>query len=243
MGLFYKDRVCVNVLAGSLDNAKEIHKEGQGNVLVGVLSSNYENIDDAIIDMQKYNDVLDGDLSVGLGGGNPNQWKAVGTIAKAVKTKHYNQVFTAVSYTRANVGTDNAMINALVSPTGIPGLVRISTGPISKGAEKPADISIDTCIDMIKDMGGTAVKFFPMHGLKCRDELVEVAKACARKDFILEPTGGITLENFSEIVKICLENNVPKFIPHVYSSIIDKETGNTNIEMFKQLIKLMHELV
>lgn len=35
---FYRDRVCLNVLAGSKDNAREIYAAAEGHVLVGVLS-------------------------------------------------------------------------------------------------------------------------------------------------------------------------------------------------------------
>lgn len=35
---FYRDRVCLNVLAGSKDNAREIYDAAEGHVLVGVLS-------------------------------------------------------------------------------------------------------------------------------------------------------------------------------------------------------------
>ena len=41
--------------------------------------------------MKKYMDVLEGNLSVGLGGGNPNQWKAVAEIAKEIKANHFNR--------------------------------------------------------------------------------------------------------------------------------------------------------
>lgn len=35
---FYKNRVCLNVLAGSVDNAKAIYEVAEGHVVVGVLS-------------------------------------------------------------------------------------------------------------------------------------------------------------------------------------------------------------
>ena len=35
---FYRDRVCLNVLAGSKDNARESYDAAEGHVLVGVLS-------------------------------------------------------------------------------------------------------------------------------------------------------------------------------------------------------------
>ena len=82
-----------------------------------------------------------------------------------------------------------------------------------------------------------------MGGLKCKDELKAVAEACARNDFILEPTGGIDLDNFREIMQIILDAGVKKVIPHIYSSIIDKETGNTRIEDVKKLMEIVKELV
>ena len=41
---FYRDRVCLNVLAGSKDNAREIYDAAEGHVLVGVLSKNYPDV-------------------------------------------------------------------------------------------------------------------------------------------------------------------------------------------------------
>ncbi|WP_373214749.1 KDGP aldolase family protein [Ruminococcus sp. 5_1_39BFAA] len=243
MGInYYNDRVCLNVLGGSLKNAEEIYAAAEKHVEVGVLSADYPDVASAVEDMKKYMEVLEGNLSVGLGGGNPAQWKAVGDIAKEIKAHHFNQIFSAVGYTRANVGDDTCHINALVSPSGTPGLVKISTGPLSKEAE-PALIPVDTAIAMIKEMGGNSIKFFPMGGLKCKDELKAVAEACARNEFILEPTGGITMENFREIMEIILDAGVQKVIPHVYSSIIDKESGDTKTECVKELLAIVKELV
>ena len=238
---YYNDRVCLNVLAGNLENAKEIYAAAEKHVVVGVLSANYPDVLSAVEDMKKYNEALEGNLSVGLGGGNPNQWRAVAEIAKEIKANHFNQVFSAVGWTRANGGDDGSHITALVSPTGTPGLVKISTGPLSKDAE-PALVPVATAIAMIKEMGGNSVKFFPMGGLKCKDELIAVAKACAQADFILEPTGGIDLDNFKEILQIILDAGVKQTIPHVYTSIIDKESGCTRIEDVKTLMSIVKEL-
>ena len=35
---YYRDRVCLNVLAGSRQNAVDIYEAAEGHVLVGVLS-------------------------------------------------------------------------------------------------------------------------------------------------------------------------------------------------------------
>ena len=240
---YYHDRVCLNVLGGSVENAKELYEAAEGHVEVGVLSANYPDVESAVEDMKRYMEVLEGNLSVGLGGGNPKQWKAVADIAKEIKANHFNQVFSAVGYTRANVDNDWSHINALVFPAGIPDMVKISTGPISKDCAEPANVPADTAIAMIREMGGNSIKFFPMGGLKCREELRAVAEACARNDFVLEPTGGIDPGNFREIMEIILNAGVQKVIPHVYTSIIDKETGNTKPEEVRNLMKIVKELV
>ena len=243
MGLhYYHDRVCLNVLGNSLQNAKEIYEAADKCVAVGVLSANYPTVADAVEDMKKYMVVLEGNLSVGLGGGNPAQWKAVAEIAKEVKANHFNQAFCAVGYTRANVGNDWAHINSMVAPCGKPGFVKISTGPLSKDCE-PALAGVDTVIAIIREMGGNSIKFFPMGGLKCKEELEAVAQACARNDFILEPTGGIDLDNFEEIMRIILEAGVKRVMPHVYSSIVDKASGNTRIEDVQKLMEIVRKLV
>lgn len=166
----------------------------------------------------------------------------VAEICKGFKPQHVNQVFTGVGHTRANLNNDETLVNSLVSPSGKVGYVKISTGPLSQEKES-AIVPIETAIAMIKDMGGSSIKYFPMQGLKFKDEYIEVCKACAKEDFILEPTGGIDLDNFKEIVEIALENGVKKIIPHVYTSIIDKESKKTKVEDVKVLYKIMKEVV
>lgn len=244
MGInYYKDTLCLNVLAGSLGNAKEIYKAAEGHVEVGVLSSSYPDVKSAVLDMKLYMEILEGNLSVGLGAGNPNQWKAVAEIGKEVKAHHFNQIFPAVGYTRACVGNDECHINALVSPTGTPGLVKISTGPISGECEDQALVTPEAAIALIKDMGGNSIKFFPMGGLAAEEELKAVAAACAKTDFILEPTGGITMDNYREILTVILDAGVKKVIPHVYSSIIDKKTGNTEVFRVSELLEISKEVL
>ena len=51
------------------------------------------------------------------------------------------------------------------------------------------------------------------------------------------------MTNFEEIVQIALDAGVKKIIPHVYSSIIDPETGDTRPEEVRQLLDMMKKLV
>lgn len=238
---YCNDKICLNVLANSIENAKEIYEAAEGHVLVGVLSKNYSSVESAVEDMKKYAEAIDNSISIGLGAGDPNQWKMVADISKEVQPKHVNQVFTGVGHTRGLLGQDETIVNGLISPSGKPGYVIVSTGPLSCKAEK-AIVPVQTAIEMLKDMGCSSVKYFPMGGLKAKDEFLEVCKACAKLDYILEPTGGIDLENFEEIVKIALDAGVKKVIPHVYSSIIDKDTGNTRVEDVKILYSIMRRL-
>jgi len=239
---FYHDRICLNVLAGSIDNASAIYEAAEGHVLVGVLSKNYPDIDSAVADMCQYALRIDNALSVGLGAGDPNQSAMVSAISREVQPQHVNQVFTGVGTSRALLGQNETVVNGLVSPTGTPGQVKISTGPLSSQAAD-AIVPVETAIALLKDMGGSSIKYFPMGGLQCREEYKAVAEACARHDFWLEPTGGIDLENFSEIVEIALAAGVSKIIPHIYSSIIDKVSGETRSADVRQLLMMTKALV
>lgn len=235
------DRICLNVLANSVENAKECYQAAEGHVVLGVLSINYSSDEAAIIDMKKYIEATDNALSVGLGAGNPKQSEMVTRISAELQPQHINQVFTGVGASRALLGQKETIINGLVSPTGKVGYVNIATGPLS--SEAPAgEVPIETAIALLKDMGGSSIKYFPMKGLAHEEEYRAVAKACAENDFYLEPTGGITLDNFEEIVKIALDAGVKKVIPHVYSSIIDKASGDTKPEDVKTLYHIMKKL-
>ncbi|EPP1031847.1 2-dehydro-3-deoxy-phosphogluconate aldolase [Cronobacter turicensis] len=239
---FYRDRVCLNVLAGSKENASAIYKAAEGHVLVGVLSKNYPDVAIAIEDMRDYAKRIDNALSVGLGAGDPNQSAMVSAIARELQPQHVNQVFTGVGASRALLGQYETVVNGLVSPTGTPGLVKISTGPLSSRAPDGI-VPVETAIALLKDMGGSSVKYFPMGGLACREEYQAVADACARHDFWLEPTGGIDLDNFEEILRIALEAGVSKVIPHIYSSIIDKASGDTRPQDVRRLLAMTRALV
>jgi len=78
---YYRDRVCLNVLAGSKDNAREIYEAAEGHVLVGVLSKNYADVASAVEDMKAYAALIDNALSVGLGAGDPRQSLMVSQIS------------------------------------------------------------------------------------------------------------------------------------------------------------------
>ncbi|PRO86888.1 2-dehydro-3-deoxy-phosphogluconate aldolase [Lactiplantibacillus pentosus] len=239
---YYKDRVALNVLAGSVQNAVDCYQAAEKHIVLGVLTKNYADDQSAIEDMLKYQSQIDNAVSVGLGAGDPNQSEMVSRVSKVIQPQHVNQVFTGVGTSRALLGQTDTVVNGLVSPTGKVGLVNIATGPLSSN-EQAAEVPIATAIALLKDMGGTSIKFFPMKGLAHEAEFKAVAQACAANNFSLEPTGGIDLDNFEEILEIALDAGVKHVIPHIYSSIIDKETGLTRPEDVEALLEMVKRVV
>ncbi|MFV0560054.1 MAG: 2-dehydro-3-deoxy-phosphogluconate aldolase [Enterococcus sp.] len=239
---YLEDTICLNVLANSVENAKECYEAAEGHIVLGVLSKNYATDEEAIEEMRNYQEATNNALSVGLGAGDPNQSQMVTRLSEVLQPQHVNQVFTGVGASRAVLRQSETVVNGLVSPTGKVGYVNIATGPLSSHAPA-AEVPIETAIQLLKDMGGTSIKYFPMGGLAHKEEYQAVAQACAAQDFALEPTGGIDLDNFEEIIQIAVDAGVKKIIPHVYSSIIDSETGDTKKEDVVQLVDLMKKVV
>lgn len=239
---FYRDRVCLNVLVGSHENARACLEEADGHILCGILTKNYATDAAAIEDMCAYRETCDNAISVGLGGGSPLQSAMVTRVAAAVQPQHVNQVFTGVAATRALLGQDETIVNGLVSPTGRVGYVNIATGPLSS-VGPTVEVSVEAAVNLLKDMGATSLKFFPMGGTTCLDEYREVARVCARMDFALEPTGGIDLSNFETILRVAVEAGVRHITPHVYSSIIDKKTGETRPDDVRALMRMVKSVL
>ena len=60
---------------------------------------------------------------------------------------------------------------------------------------------------------------------------------------LIEPTGGIDLDNFGVILQTCLQAGMPRVMPHVYTSIIDPQNGETRPEDIKQLMDMIKAIV
>lgn len=240
---FLYDKISLNVLAKDIDQAKEIYQITEGHVLIALLAANYQTIKEAVQEMKAFHQVIDGAISVGLGAGDPNQTDRVIEILQSYIPEHVNQTFTKVKESRKILHQTKTWVNALVQPAEDPTFVNIATGPESLTGKRQF-VPIETAIQRVRKMGGNSLKFFPMNGLETKEQYERVAKVCARENLPLEPTGGITitLDNFYEIVDIALKAGVPKVIPHVYSSIVEEETGKTNLLAVKMLYEQMKEL-
>src|SRR5699024_2826309 len=238
---FYKDTLCLNVLAKDIHNAKAIYETMEGHVLIGVLSANYHTVEAACEDIVAYKEAIDGAVSLGLGNGNPEQWKMVAEIGRDMTVPHMNQIFPAVGYSRAICQSGKTFINSLVGPTDQVGYVNVATGPLSSNSPA-ANVPIEPAIALIREMGGAASMFFPLVGLHSEAAYRKIEEGCAAEGMAIEPTGGIDVHNFEKIVTIALEVGVKQIIPHVYSSIIDKATGETQLRDVEQLYDIMRKV-
>lgn len=230
---FYKGKVMINLLARDLDNAVEVAEALDGHVLVGVLTKNYPTVEACVADVKAYMKKLT-NVSVGLGAGDPKQWKMVAEVAAQTDPGHANEVYTGAMYCQGALdaaGCTHTLVNCLMSPTGIPGKVKISTGPVSsQGADLIVDV--DTAMAMMKDVGLSSIKFYDIHGTAHLEELKAVAAAAVKAGIpVMEPTGGLSPDNVKEVVKICLDAGCERVIPHIYTSIIDKATGLTKVDL------------
>ncbi|UFJ39100.1 KDGP aldolase [Brevibacillus humidisoli] len=233
-----KQQVRLNVLARDVENAKAIVEETEGNVLIGLMVKPYPTVEAAVDVVRQYQQAKI-PVSVGLGAGDPSQWAKVAEVAERTKPEHVNQVFPAAGYTLArlqSVGSAQTIVNALITPSGTPGNVIVSTGPQSQAYPDP--ISCDAACAMLAEMGIPSVKFYPINGVDRLDEVVEMVKAAVRHQIrIFEPTGGIDVQTIGQVVQVCLENGMEQVIPHVYTAIVDKSTGLTRIEDIRQLLR------
>lgn len=233
---FYQDKVCVNLLARDLENAVEVMDVLEGHGLVGVLTKDYETVEACVAVVEEYLKYM-ANVSVGLGGGDPKQWRMAAEVASLTNPGHVNQTFTGAMYTEGLLqgrGCFDTVTNCMVYPTGIPGLVQISTGAVSD-SHKQGVVDVETAVCMMRDLNLPSIKFFNMQGLRYLDDLKLLAEACVKFGLpVLEPTGGIDVENIAPIVKVCLDAGMERVIPHIYSSIIDRNTKLTDTNLLKQ---------
>ncbi|MCR8644841.1 KDGP aldolase [Paenibacillus sp. N1-5-1-14] len=232
--------VKLNVLAKNLENAKQIVEAAQGDAYIGRMVKDFPTVAAAIEGVNEFQ-AAGVPVSVGLGAGDPAVWKEVVDVSVATKPVHVNQVFPAAGYTlgamRA-VGSEHTIVNALITPSGKAGHVYLTTGPTSRQFKET--VTCEAAAAMLAEIGIHSVKFYPIGGQSQLDEVAVMVRAATEAGIeIFEPTGGIDLESFAPVVKTCVDNGAKIVIPHLYTSIINKETGLTNIEDIHALMKMI----
>lgn len=228
-------KIYFNVLAKDLENAVEISRFAPDRTLVGVMVKGLTDEEAAArIEQFKANGVL---ASVGLGAGDPAMWKRVADVAVKTSPFHINQVYPAAGYTLGRLQESHQgeyIVNSLLEPSGQVGMVYMTTGAVSSG--KKEAVTVETAARMMADIGLQSVKFYPIDGVKRLDEVKAMVRAAVAQGVtIFEPTGGIGMENVHELVKACIDGGAATVIPHLYTSLVDKETGKTRPEHLKEL--------
>lgn len=231
-----KTKVIFNVLAKDLENAKAISAFDPQRVLVGVMVKNFATDEDAVARVKSYME-CGIRTSVGLGAGDPAMWQRVADVSAVCKPDHVNQVFPAAGYTKGRlegVGCD-ALINSLLEPADQPGMVYVTTGAVSQ--YKKEAITCEAAAKLMADVGLPSVKFYPIEGVKKLDHVRAMVRAAVKEGITtFEPTGGIGMDNVYEIVKVCIEEGAETVIPHLYTSLVDKETKETKPEYLEELL-------
>ncbi|MGJ3508739.1 KDGP aldolase [Enemella sp. A6] len=218
----------LNVLSRDLDNAVDITAAAPGRVYCGVLMKDHPDTDSGAAAVREH--LAAGvRVSVGLGDGDPTMWRRVAEVTALTSPPHANQVFPAAGYTLGRIEQVGAttLVNALVGPGSRPGLVRIGTGPESSDAE--CEVPAEFAAVLLAEIGVPSVKFFPIKGTQKLDHLEAMVRAATANGIeMFEPTGGIEPAHVPQIVDVCLSNGATHVVPHVYSSIVDKQTGLTD---------------
>ncbi len=241
---FYHDRVAINCLAKDIENAKEVVAAAEGHIAVGLLSTRHPTVEENVNEVREFQKEIPL-ISIGLGGGSPKQWSMAAEIAAETDPGHVNQVFPAAGYTLGLLrgkGCTHTVVNALISPTGVPGKVKVNTGIFSSDRDDAVDV--ETALLMLKDIGLQSVKFFNIHGTEHLQELEVLAQACVEMGIeMIEPTGGIDLDNLGDVLAVCLKAGVKHIVPHIYSSIIDKESGLTSPDLVSKAMQAVKAMV
>lgn len=231
--------VFFNVLAKDLANAMEISAPAPEKILVGLTVKQFATNEEAVNTANEYkkNNVL---VSIGLGAGDPAMWERVVQVSSKCLPYHINQVFPAAGYTKGVMDALNhkdCIINSLITPSDDPEFVYISTGAVSEGCKDV--VSVDTAAKMMADIGLNSVKFYPVGGNKKIENIKAMAKAAANNGIeIFEPTGSLSVENVHEVVEACFNSGMKTVIPHLYTSLVNKETGCTELHYIEELLNM-----
>nr|WP_223593894.1 KDGP aldolase [Neobacillus bataviensis] len=226
------DFLLFNFLAKDKDNAAAIIEAGDGYIVPGIVSSDFESIEDGIKKVKELKEAAPV-VSIGLGdNGNPANWGKVLAIAEGSDPGHINQPFEKSSYSSGYLKAKglNQAINGLVSPAGKVGYVKVA------GME----MKVENLVDLALSMEINSIKFMPLKGTTHLEELIYLCRVAAEKGITaIEPAGGISADNIVSIVNGVRETGIPVFMPHIFGSAVDKTTGRTIPEEVAKIINLV----
>jgi 2-dehydro-3-deoxy-phosphogluconate aldolase len=224
-----------NFLAKDKENALEIIEIGEGSIIPGIVASDFDDIDEAAEKVKEIKEVAPV-VSIGLGGGgDPANWEKVLKIAEKSNPGHLNQPFEKSAFSNGYLtakGTPQ-LINGLVAPTGKVGFIKLSSG---------LELKVEAFVELCASLGIQSIKFMPLKGETHLDELVYLTKVAAANGIKgIEPAGGISADNIRKIVDAVRDTGIEFFMPHIFGSTIDQETGRTISSEVNKILQLVKE--
>lgn len=239
MTVFHRP-LLLNVQASTVDSAAAAAERYGDQVIIGVVARDFADPADGAAHIQTLQ-ARGVQVSAGLGDGAAGQWERALEMAVRARPFHLNQVFPAAALSQRVLRRAGAptVVNALVRPTGTPGIVTVATGPVSERA-RDGRLPVGTALDMLTEVGVRSVKFFPVQGASRLTELRAVAAAAAERGMALEPTGGITPENLPDVLTACLDAGVIRLMPHLYGSVKDAVTKDLCPDRLAAAMTVIH---
>lgn len=211
-----------NFLAKDMKNASDIMEAGNGYVVPGIASDQYNSTNDALAKVQEFKTVTN-TISIGLGGGgDTGNWRRALEIAVPSDAGHLNQPFETASYAQGFLEgkEQKQLVNALVTPTGEIGKIQL--------AYSKKIINVEQFLEIASGMGITSIKLMPVNGIEHLDELVYLTKMASAYGFKgVEPAGGLNLNNIKQVAESVKHIDIEFFMPHIFGSAIDTKTGET----------------
>lgn len=237
MDLFHEaieKKVLMNIQCDCVEECEQLlHTYGRC-FLTGIVAKSFPSLEEGVALIRRMQDA-GVPVSAGLGDGSAIQWERALELAKLTDPEHLNEVFPAAALSQAVLKAQGCrtLVNALVRPTGTPGMVSISTGPLSE-KQDDAVIPMETAAAMMAEVGISSVKFYHIQGDARLEEVRAVAEVAGKYNMVMEPTGGITPENVAAVVKTCLDAGATCIMPHIYGSLKNKTTGKMDLEKFRR---------
>lgn len=210
----------VNLLPKTDDEARFIQDTLGTDWWAGVVLSDFAETDAAVDRVKRWTD-WGISVSVGLGDGDPRQWRRALDAAMASGAPHLNQPWASAGYAWGvlSASRSSVLVNALVSPQD-PITFRVQTNPDTASTTVLAPI--EDILQGLGVLGVPSVKYFPLRGPDARQMVSDLARIMSRTDGpkILEPSGGMHPNDLSWLLDLAESTGVT-VIPHIYSALRD----------------------
>ncbi len=230
-------RILLNVEATSVDLAGQANDLWPERILVAVVAKRFDSVEASVEHARALRE-RGVRASAGLGDGAADQWRNALDLALGAKPDHLNQVFPAAGLSQEALRSSGAetLVNALVRPCGVPGRVLVGTGPLSQ-EHAASSLPVEIALDMLLEVGVKSIKFFPMRGRERLEEFRALAREAAKREMMVEPTGGIGIDDIDDLLDVCEAENVPVVMLHLYGSLKNAVTRDIDLTKLRPVVQ------